>query len=201
MDAKVGRIENLRACVGEPNRAASAMAIAVVLMVGHSAPSYAAGDPDHGAKVYHECMICHSLDKNGIGLSHRDVFGRRAGSVPDYSYSAALGLDHRLERDHARPLRSPIHRQAQSPRHQNDVLGGRCARSRRRDRISQGKGDKWSVKCSARCKMTQPLPLLICHPFATVRGEFRVKNYAFKYPIVPSRVLIRTVKLPNGRFC
>jgi hypothetical protein len=43
--------------------------------------------------------------------------------------------------------------------------------------------------------------LLICHPFATARGEFRVKNYAFKYPIVPSRVLIRTVKLPNGRFC
>jgi cytochrome c len=89
MDAKVGRIESLRACVGGP-RAASAMAIAVVLALGHSAPSFAAGDPDHGAKVYHQCMICHSLDKNGIGPSHRDVFGRRAGSVPDYSYSVAL---------------------------------------------------------------------------------------------------------------
>ena len=90
MDAKVGRIEILRACVGGPNRAASAMAIAVVLMVGYSEPSFAAGDPDHGAKVYRQCMICHSLDKNGIGPSHRDVFGRRAGSVPDYGYSAAL---------------------------------------------------------------------------------------------------------------
>ena len=90
MDAKVGRIESLRACVGGPNRATCAMAIAVVLMVGHSAPSFAAGDPDHGAKVYRQCMICHSLDKNGIGPSHRDVFGRTAGSVPDYSYSAAL---------------------------------------------------------------------------------------------------------------
>jgi cytochrome c len=89
MDAKVGRIESLRACVGGP-RAASAMAIAVVLALGHSAPSFAAGDPDHGAKVYHQCMICHSLDKNGIGPSHRDVFGRRAGSVPDYRYSVAL---------------------------------------------------------------------------------------------------------------
>jgi len=90
MDAKVGRIESLRACVGEPNRAASAMAIAVVLALGHSTPSFSAGDPDHGAKVYRQCMICHSLDKNGIGPSHRDVFGRTAGSVPDYSYSAAL---------------------------------------------------------------------------------------------------------------
>ena len=90
MDAKVGRIESLRACVGRPNRAAGAMALVAVLMIGHSAPSFAAGDPDHGAKVYHECMICHSLDKNGVGPSHRDVFGRKAGSVPDYSYSAAL---------------------------------------------------------------------------------------------------------------
>jgi cytochrome c len=90
MDMRVGRIESLRACVGGPIRAASAMAAAVVLMVGHSSPSIAAADADHGAKVYHECMICHSLDKNGIGPSHRDVFGRRAGSVADYSYSAAL---------------------------------------------------------------------------------------------------------------
>jgi cytochrome c len=90
MDVKVGRIENLRACVSQPNRAASAMAVAVMLVVGHSAPSFAAGDPDRGAKVYRQCMICHSLDKNSIGPSHRDVFGRRAGSVPDYSYSAAL---------------------------------------------------------------------------------------------------------------
>lgn len=90
MEAKVGRIESLCACVGGPNRAVGAVAVAIVLAIGHSAPSFAAGDPDHGAKVYHECTICHSLDKNGIGPSHRDVFGRRAGSVPDYSYSAAL---------------------------------------------------------------------------------------------------------------
>jgi cytochrome c len=35
-------------------------------------------------------MICHSLDKNSIGPKHRDVFGRKAGSVPDYNYSVAL---------------------------------------------------------------------------------------------------------------
>ena len=90
MDAKVGRIENLRVRVGEPNRAASAIAVVLTLALGHSTPSLAAGDPDHGAKVYRQCMICHSLDKSGIGPSHRDVFGRTAGSVPDYGYSAAL---------------------------------------------------------------------------------------------------------------
>jgi cytochrome c len=90
MDVKFGRLESLRTCVGGPNRVASAMALAAVLAVAHAAPSFAAGDPDHGAKVYRQCMICHSLDKNGIGPSHRDVFGRRAGGVPDYSYSAAL---------------------------------------------------------------------------------------------------------------
>jgi cytochrome c len=92
MDVKVGQTDSLSA--DGPNRAAYAMAVAVLLAVGHSAPSFAAGDPDHGAKVYHECMLCHSLDKNGIGPSHRDVFGRRAGSVPDYSYSAALKGSH-----------------------------------------------------------------------------------------------------------
>jgi cytochrome c len=35
-------------------------------------------------------MICHSLDKNEIGPRHRNVFGSKAGSVPDYDYSAAL---------------------------------------------------------------------------------------------------------------
>jgi cytochrome c len=35
-------------------------------------------------------MICHSLDKNGIGPSHQGVFGRKAGAVPGYNYTAAL---------------------------------------------------------------------------------------------------------------
>jgi cytochrome c len=88
MDLEVGSTESPRVHVGGLNRAASAMA--VVLAVAHSAPSFAAGDAAHGATVYHQCMICHSLDKNGIGPSHRNVFGRAAGSTPNYSYSAAL---------------------------------------------------------------------------------------------------------------
>jgi cytochrome c len=86
---KIPRIESLCGR-GGGRRTASAAAVAATLAVWHPASSFAAGDPEHGAKVYQQCMICHSLDKNGIGPSHRDVFGRRAGSVSDYSYSAAL---------------------------------------------------------------------------------------------------------------
>ena len=43
--------------------------------------------------------------------------------------------------------------------------------------------------------------LLVRHKFAPASGEFRIKNHALRYPIVPSRVLIKTVKLSNGRFC
>ena len=100
MDVKFGRAESSRARVGGCDRATIAVALAAIativtalaamLVTGHSAPSLAVGDAAHGAQVYQDCMICHSLDKNEIGPRHRDVFGRKAGSVPDYNYSAAL---------------------------------------------------------------------------------------------------------------
>jgi len=88
MELEVGSTESPRLRPDGLNRAASAMA--VVLVIVHSAPSFAAGDAAHGATVYRQCMICHSLDKNGVGPSHRNVFGRAAGSVANYNYSAAL---------------------------------------------------------------------------------------------------------------
>lgn len=46
---------------------------------------------DDGANLYKEhCGHCHSLDSDGIGPRHRNVFGRRAGSVEGYEYSQAL---------------------------------------------------------------------------------------------------------------
>jgi cytochrome c len=90
MDLEVGGATSLRTGYGGLNRAASAIAAAIVIVVAHAAPSFAAGDAAHGATVYRQCMICHSLDKNGIGPSHRNVFGRTAGTVANYSYSVAL---------------------------------------------------------------------------------------------------------------
>jgi cytochrome c len=68
----------------------AAMILAFVIAAGHPAKSSTLGNVAHGATVYQECMICHSLDKNGIGPRHQGVFGRKAGSLPDYNYSAAL---------------------------------------------------------------------------------------------------------------
>jgi cytochrome c len=90
MEVKFGRDESLRRRVGGRNRLAVAMALAAMLAVERPAASFASGDAAHGAKVYQDCKLCHSLDKNEIGPKHRDVFGRKAGSVPGYDYSAAL---------------------------------------------------------------------------------------------------------------
>ena len=48
------------------------------------------GDADRGETVYQACQDCHSLDKNDVGPRHRGVFGRKAGSLPDYDYSDAI---------------------------------------------------------------------------------------------------------------
>jgi len=66
-----------------------------VLLIGalaflHSFQAMAAGDAVHGEAVYQACTSCHSLDDNDIGPKHRNVVGRKAGSVPDYRYSDAL---------------------------------------------------------------------------------------------------------------
>jgi cytochrome c len=48
------------------------------------------GDPIRGKTLYQGCESCHSIDANDVGPKHRGVVGRRAGSLKDYSYSAAL---------------------------------------------------------------------------------------------------------------
>ncbi len=68
---------------------AIACIFALITLVAPTAAS-AAGDAAHGAQVYKTCGICHSFDKNGQGPKHAGVFGRTAGTVPDYAYSPAL---------------------------------------------------------------------------------------------------------------
>lgn len=64
--------------------------LAIAVAMAHSQRSFAAGDAAHGERIYRQCTACHTLDKNAIGPKHRDVFGRKAGSVTDFDYSAAL---------------------------------------------------------------------------------------------------------------
>ena len=54
-------------------------------------PAKAEGDAAHGQQIYESrCIACHSPDANRVGPMHRGVFGRKAGSLLDYSYSKAL---------------------------------------------------------------------------------------------------------------
>jgi cytochrome c len=63
---------------------------AVAVLVMAAAPARAGGDAAHGRILYAQCQICHAIAKNSIGPRHRGLFGRKAGSVPDYNYSTAL---------------------------------------------------------------------------------------------------------------
>jgi cytochrome c len=65
-------------------------AVGALTTLGCVAAARAGGDVAHGEQLYQGCQDCHSMDTNDVGPMHKGVFGRKAGSVPDYSYSAAL---------------------------------------------------------------------------------------------------------------
>jgi cytochrome c len=51
-----------------------------------------AADPDAGARVFKKCQACHAIGegaRNKVGPELNGLFGRPAGSVPDYDYSEA----------------------------------------------------------------------------------------------------------------
>jgi cytochrome c len=68
--------------------------IVVAALLLHAAllrSAHADGDAQRGEQLYESrCIACHSLDANRVGPQHRGVYGRRAGAVPDFPYSAAL---------------------------------------------------------------------------------------------------------------
>jgi cytochrome c len=66
------------------------LALLASLAMFHVQHAAAAGNPAHGAQVYKTCALCHSFEKNGAGPKHAGVFGRTAGTVPDYRYSPSL---------------------------------------------------------------------------------------------------------------
>ena len=48
------------------------------------------GNYDRGERIYQRCIACHSLTRNRTGPKHCGLLGRRAGSLPGFSYSAAM---------------------------------------------------------------------------------------------------------------
>lgn len=69
-----------------------ALLIAVSLAVFAAPGSGRAQDAAAGEKTYAQCRACHQIGptaKNAVGPVHNGLFGRKAGSVPGYTYSAA----------------------------------------------------------------------------------------------------------------
>jgi cytochrome c len=48
------------------------------------------GEALRGEKIYGRCFACHAIDRDRTGPRHAGLFGRRAGSVPNFPYSPAM---------------------------------------------------------------------------------------------------------------
>lgn len=56
------------------------------------------GDAERGAKVFKKCASCHDVGpgaRNKVGPHLNEIFDRKAGSVPDFSYSKGLAREGR----------------------------------------------------------------------------------------------------------
>jgi len=69
------------------------VALGLIVSALAIAPAHAAGDADAGAKVFKRCASCHAVGegaKNKVGPELNELFGRTAGTLPDYKYSQAM---------------------------------------------------------------------------------------------------------------
>lgn len=67
-----------------------AAALLVLAAPASMAAGPAPGDPARGEALYGRCQACHALAYNRTGPMHCGLFGRRAGSVVGFTYSAAM---------------------------------------------------------------------------------------------------------------
>jgi len=68
------------------------LALLWLLAVAPAALAGEPGDPAAGARVFKKCAACHMVGEgatNKVGPVLNGLFGRPAGSVPDYAYSDA----------------------------------------------------------------------------------------------------------------
>ena len=71
----------------------------IILLIGASVIAFCPGnagaqegDATAGAEVFKKCATCHIADSdtNKVGPSLNKLFGRKAGTHPDFAYSAAM---------------------------------------------------------------------------------------------------------------
>jgi cytochrome c2 len=77
--------------VGMSRRAKWLIAILPTLLIG-AAYAQEKGDAARGEQRFKECAACHSVEPgvNNVGPSLAGLFGRKAGSAPDFRYSPAM---------------------------------------------------------------------------------------------------------------
>jgi cytochrome c len=66
------------------------LACALAVAAGGAHGAAGAGDARAGEAIYERCVACHSLAGDRTGPRHCGLFGRRAGAVRDFDYSAAM---------------------------------------------------------------------------------------------------------------
>jgi cytochrome c len=67
--------------------------MAVIAVAGMLASQAEAADAKNGATVFQRCAICHANTKGAPAKIGPDLFGivgRKAGTMPNFSYSAAM---------------------------------------------------------------------------------------------------------------
>ena len=70
--------------------AGAALALAAGTALAAAKGAAARGDPQTGQEIYARCIACHALAYDRTGPRHCGLIGRRAGSMKDFPYSAAM---------------------------------------------------------------------------------------------------------------
>ena len=61
------------------------------ILLGAAALSQAYGaDASHGEAIFKACIACHNDKPGALGPSLKGVYGRKAGALEDFRYSAAM---------------------------------------------------------------------------------------------------------------
>ena len=70
-----------------------ALALGLLVSALAAGVAHADGDAAAGATVFKKCAACHAVGegaKNKVGPELNELFGRIAGSAPDYKYSQSM---------------------------------------------------------------------------------------------------------------
>jgi len=68
-----------------------ALSLGLVLSVVLLGSARADGDAAHGKTLFARCTVCHAATaENKVGPGLAGVFGRKAGTVPNFHYSKAM---------------------------------------------------------------------------------------------------------------